>query len=91
MSDWNLFYTDEAKDDLENKLDSQISNRIKTKLNWLFKNFDDITPLSLGGDWSGFFKLRVGDYRAIYDVDWKNKNLLVIAVDHRSKIYKRLS
>ena len=37
---------------------------------------------------SGAFKLRVGDYRAIYQI---NKNsVFIIAIKHRSVVYKEL-
>lgn len=34
------------------------------------------------------YKLRVGDYRALIDVDFTSKILLVRILDHRSRIYK---
>lgn len=36
-----------------------------------------------------YYKCRVGDYRALIDVDFKNKILKVQVLDHRSKIYKK--
>ncbi len=36
------------------------------------------------------YKLRVGDYRAIADIDDKNQKMEVTLIDHRSRIYKRL-
>jgi mRNA interferase RelE/StbE len=35
------------------------------------------------------YKLRVGDYRAIMDIDNNNLLILVIKVGHRRDIYKR--
>lgn len=35
------------------------------------------------------YKLRIGDYRALIDVDFTNRILKVRMVDHRSRIYKR--
>lgn len=43
--------------------------RILNKIQWLSVNFEQITPLSLTGQWLGFYKLRVGDYRVIYELD----------------------
>ena len=87
MLGWKLFYTQEAINDLK-KLNPKFRDRVKNKLNWLVDNFNKVTPLSLGGKWSGFFKLRIGDWRIIYDVDWKIKNILVEVIDKRDKIYK---
>jgi len=38
----------------------------------------------------GGYKLRVGDYRVILDVDWNTKTIFVLLVGHRKKIYKRV-
>lgn len=34
------------------------------------------------------YKLRVGDYRAIVDVDWQREVLYVLSVGHRSTVYR---
>ena len=34
-----------------------------------------------------YYKLRVGDYRLLIDVDFKNKVLLVQVIGHRGRIY----
>jgi len=34
------------------------------------------------------YKLRIGDYRAIIDVDFEKQELVVRILDHRSKVYK---
>ena len=34
------------------------------------------------------YKLRVGDYRLLIDVDFANKNLKIRVLDHRGRIYK---
>ena len=34
------------------------------------------------------YKLRVGDYRAIVDVDWDGKVVYVLTVGHRSTVYR---
>jgi len=37
------------------------------------------------------YKLRVGDYRALIDVDSSNKILKIQVVGHRKKVYKRFN
>ena len=34
------------------------------------------------------FKIRVGDYRAIVDVDWQQRIVDVLSVGHRSTVYR---
>ena len=40
---------------------------------------------------SDFWSLRVGDYRAIYEIDMKENRVVVLYVGHRSKIYDDFS
>lgn len=86
-SKWKLEFQKSAERDLAS-LDIQIRRRIIDKLDWLLDNFDSITPLSLGGSWKGFFKLRVGNWRVVYSVNFSRKLISVHLVDLRDKIYK---
>jgi mRNA interferase RelE/StbE len=61
--------------------------RIIHKINWLAENFEQITPQSLTADFTGFYKLRVGDYRVIYEFDPEERILLIDQVGHRREIY----
>lgn len=88
MSDWTVDFDDEALDDLK-RLSPAVREQVFSKLEWLRENFFAITPLPLGGEWRGFYKLRVGDYRAIYDIRWSSTRLIVVVVDHRSRVYRR--
>ena len=88
MSLWKVEFNAGAADDL-NRLSPLICRGVLVKLEWLRQNFDSITPQPLGGAWRGFYKLRVNDYRVIYDIKWDSFVLIVVIVDHRSRIYKR--
>jgi mRNA interferase RelE/StbE len=88
MPKWILDFTPEAERDFK-KLDKSLKKRISEKLDWLLKNFDNLIPSPLSGKWQGFFKLRVGDWRVIYKVEWGKKKIIVYLIDRRDKIYKR--
>jgi mRNA interferase RelE/StbE len=79
-------YEPEALADLE-KLTKTVCERIVNKINWLAENFDQITPQPLSADLSGFFKLRIGDYRVIYEFDTEKKTIFIDRVGHRREIY----
>ena len=64
---FELRILEEAIGDLR-RLEARIARRILVRLRWLARNFDDIRPNALAADLAGLFKLRVGDYRAIYEV-----------------------
>ena len=68
-------------------LDELVADRVLKKLRWLAENFDTIRPEPLAGVFSGLFKLRVGDYRIIYQADREKKLLTVRLVGHRREIY----
>ncbi len=77
----------EAETDLA-RLDSKVRERIFKKAKWLSENFESITPDPLSGEFKGYFKLRIGDYRALYSANPKSKLILIHLVGHRKEIYR---
>ncbi len=84
---YKLDFSDEGEDSLAS-LDKKISQRILNKLKWLTQNIKEIDLLPLKGNFSGLYKLRIGDWRAIYEVDHDNKTITVHKAGHRREIYK---
>jgi len=80
-----LKFTADARGDLA-KLDQSTARQIYKKLGWPAENFDLIAPEPLTGEWKGVYKLRVGDYRALYTFD--NIQLIVHFIRHRREVYK---
>jgi mRNA interferase RelE/StbE len=78
----------QAVNDLR-RLDKPIAQRILYKLKWLSQNFSNITPNKLTGELGGFYKLRVGSYRAIYTANQEERLLVVHLIGHRRDIYRR--
>jgi mRNA interferase RelE/StbE len=70
------------------RLDKSVSQRVVEKIEWFSGRVESITPVPLRGPLSGFFKLRVGDWRVIYQIDYSGKEITVHRVGHRSEIYK---
>lgn len=83
---YSVSFESESIADLDN-LDQVVRLRILNKIQWLSVNFEQITPLSLTGQWSGFYKLRVGDYRVIYELDIEEQLIIIIRVGHRRQVY----
>jgi len=69
-----------------NKLDKQIKERIWKKLQDCkeepFRFLESLIEIK-------GFKLRIGDYRAIIDVDFKENKLTIIKVGHRKNVYEK--
>ncbi len=47
-----------------------------------------VNTLSLAGNLSGLNKLKVGDYRALYEINHNKKVITVHKIGHRWDIYK---
>jgi len=85
---YNIQLLDEAREELS-QLDKPIAKRIIKKIKWLSGNVENIQPEGLSGDLAGLYKLRVGSYRVIYEILEAERLIIIHAIGHRSKIYKR--
>jgi mRNA interferase RelE/StbE len=83
---YRIEYEPEAVADLK-RLPSDVRQRIVKKIIWLAENFDQIQPMPLTADLAGFFKLRVGDYRVIYEFERSVRIITIDRVGHRRDIY----
>ena len=72
-------------DSFLNSLDASLRERIKNKLRELK---EDPFRFLEHFEGSNYYKLRVGDYRALIDIDFINRILKVQVLDHRGRIYK---
>jgi mRNA interferase RelE/StbE len=81
-----LQITPAAKADLQ-KIDRKNAERIVKKLRWLAANVEDVNHTALTGQWTGYYRYRIGDYRAIYELDTDGQILLVAVIGHRREVY----
>ncbi len=84
---YQVEFLPEAETDLA-RLDVTVRERIFKKIKWLSDNFESITPEPLIGEFKGYFKLRIGNYRAVYSVDSGAKLILIRLAGHRKEVYK---
>jgi len=84
---FRIEFLPEALEDLK-RLDRAVLQRVFKKLRWLSENFDSLQPEGLSGPLAGLLKLRVGDYRVVYEAERTGKRLTVHLVGHRRDIYK---
>jgi len=70
------------------RLDKPAGRRVVKRINWLASNYDATRLETLSGSLVGFCKLRVGDFRVIYEVLHTEQVLLVHAIGHRRDIYR---
>lgn len=62
-------------------------DKVITKLAALENPKDRLLPLS--ATLAGFYKLRIGDYRLIFEVKAQQLVLIVVKVGHRREVYKQ--
>jgi len=70
-------------------LDKLIGRRIVERINWLAANLDNLKPEPLTGDLSGFYKLRAGDYRILYEILQDERSIVVHKIGHRREVYRK--
>lgn len=90
MSDeapYHIDYLPDALKDLK-RLEKTITTRIIEKIKRLAENAAILPHEKLQGQWAGFCKLRVGDYRVIYTLRELEKQIIIEAVGHRRDIYE---
>jgi len=71
------------------RLDKRVGRRVVERINWLAANLDSVRPEAFTGNLAGLYKLRVGDYRVIYEVLRQEETIVIHAIGHRSAIYRK--
>ncbi len=71
------------------QLDPEIARRARDRLEWFIENFEEVAHHPLTGEYKGLLKLRVGDWRIVYEVNNLNQTVYITTVEHRSKVYKK--
>jgi mRNA interferase RelE/StbE len=85
-----LQYTKHALDDLK-KLEKKTALRIVSKIKENSKLSDPLVRAkALSGILSGVYRYRIGDYRALFEVDKKGivTILSVLRIKHRKEVYE---
>lgn len=71
------------------QLDQPTGRRIIKRLYWLADNLASVRLEMLTGDLTGFYKLRVGDSRIIYEILWDAQEIVVHQIGHRREVYRK--
>ena len=81
-----LVFSSRARRDMS-RLDPPVAQDILDKLRWLATNCNTVRHEALRGWQRGSFRERIGDYRAVYNLDRGNRRIIVHKVGHRSEIH----
>ena len=82
---YNIIFSDTALRRFE-KLEKNIQTRITAVLERIKVRPTHFLKKLVN---SSYFKLRVGDYRIIIDIDFENNNIYIVEIGHRKNIYKK--
>lgn len=84
---YSIVVTDKAEKDLDD-LPKDVALRIVSKLKQLAEDPLSIKSKKLTG--SSFYRIRVGDYRVLYEIENEELIITVIKAGHRKDVYKGL-
>lgn len=88
MAKWDILLSEDAEDALR-EVTKSTQDSVAERLEWFAESFDSLTPIPLHADWRGYYKLRAGDYRIAYKINYERHLLLIEHIQHRSRAYKR--
>lgn len=87
MNKYSVIILPKAIDELS-KIEKRTAKKITRKLTWFSENVGALNLLHLHGNLAEFYKLQVGDYRIVYEIDHNKKVITVHKIGHRRDIYK---
>ena len=70
------------------KVDASLKERTKKQLRELESSPDEKGERL---KYSSFWRLRIDDYRAIYEIDRRRKRVVILLIGHRKRIYDDFS
>ena len=84
---YDVYFTPQARKDVLS-LDKNVARHIALRIEGLSQNADTIAHFPLKEPFKDKFKLRAGDWRAIYSIEHKSRIITVYSIRHRGEVYK---
>jgi mRNA interferase RelE/StbE len=69
--------------------DKRIIKRLMDKIDELDNNPVPHNAIAIVGE-QGVYRIRIGDYRTLYRVNYQENKIIIIKLDKRSHVYDRL-
>ena len=87
---WTIEYDSRVVKDMK-KLDRKVQQQINAYFDERIAPSSDPRTFgkSLESSFSGLWRYRIGDYRAICRIEDEHMVVLVVRISHRSKVYKK--
>ena len=83
--DYRIIWSIQASKQME-RLDRSVAKRIHEKVGQLYQNPERYVEKLVRYP---YYRLRVGDYRVILDIQNEMVRILILKVGHRSNVYER--
>ena len=83
---FSVSYSKQAKKFLE-KSEKVIAKRILNKIEELMNEPKLRGSKPVHGYGEKLYRVRIGDYRVLYEVDYENKKIGIVEIDDRGRIY----
>jgi mRNA-degrading endonuclease RelE of RelBE toxin-antitoxin system len=82
-----IYYDKQPLKFLKNQ-EKHIAKRIIDKIDEVLAiNPVSHNAMSIAGE-QGIFRMRTGDYRALYRIDYQHKKVVIIKLDKRERVYR---
>jgi mRNA interferase RelE/StbE len=85
---YKILWADKKTQKSFQELSSLIQSRIAKSIKSLSSNPRPPGVKKLGGKLKGVWRIRIGDYRLLYDIDDKSKEIFLLDLGHRKQIYR---
>jgi mRNA interferase RelE/StbE len=72
------------------KIPKSDQKRIADKIDCLSENLPDPATTKMKGD-NPFHRIRVGDYRIVYEIQGDILLIVILKIGHRKEVYRRLT
>lgn len=85
---YELEFSDSAATFFENAT-AKLQRRLERCFEQIQENprsHPNIKPLK--GEYAGYYRYRLGDYRIVYSINDETIRVLILTIDHRSKVYE---
>lgn len=83
---FEIFYAKSVAKDLK-RISQKNLSQIKQGIEEL-KNFPNLSQIKhLSNHSIAEYRLRIGNYRVLFDVDWKTKEIYILKIGHRKDVY----
>ncbi len=83
---YTLEFSKQARETLK-KIPAKDAKQIIGKLMRLAANIHEIPHEAMQGNWQGYYRIRIGDYRAIYAIHHEQRLIAVVKIGHRREVY----